>query len=73
MPPAAFGDPGPRFELAGVAQLDPEEPAGVGRIGVRQGRVSTQGLVDFGHGAVDRHVDVGGGLDRLDHAGGFLG
>ncbi|KAI1696817.1 hypothetical protein Ddc_20123 [Ditylenchus destructor] len=57
----------------GFGQLDLEEPAGGQRVAVGKGRVGAQGFVDFGDLARDGGVDVGGGLDRLDHAGHFLG
>src|SRR3990167_3486185 len=58
-------------ELHHVADLDLEEPAVAHRVGVGQGRVGAQRLVDLDHFAADRHEDVGRGLDRLDHAGHF--
>src|SRR5690606_9634376 len=56
-------------ELGHVLDQDLEQPAGAHRVLVGDRRVGAQVFVDFGDFAGDRHVHVGGGLDRLDHAG----
>ena len=56
-------------ELGHVGDMHLEEPAVAHRVGVGQRRVGAQRLVDLDHFAADRHVQVGRGLDRLDHAG----
>src|SRR5690606_8359046 len=58
-----------RVHLRRIGEPDLEEPAGSQWIAVGQRRVGTQGFIDFGHFATDRHVHVGRGLHRLDHAG----
>src|SRR5690606_13703535 len=60
-------------EFSRVAELDLEEPAGAGGVGVGQRGVVAQGFVDFGDFAGDGHVDVSGGLHGLDHTGHILG
>src|SRR5262247_117252 len=52
--------------LARPARLQPEEPPGAHRVLVHlAGRVDERS-VDFGDRAVERELDVGGRLDRLD-------
>src|SRR5688572_9924654 len=58
-------------EFGHVLDQDGEEPAFAHRVLVGQGGVLAQVLVDFGDFAGHGHVDVGGGLDRLDDARDF--
>src|SRR5882757_2979334 len=60
-----------RVERARVGWLDAEHPCRV-RVGVDAFRRILERVVDRGHRACDRRVDVGGGLDRFDHRTGLL-
>ena len=58
-------------EFALVRNLQLEEPGLAAGVGIHQRGLGGERLVDLEHFARDRRVDVGGGLDRFDHGGGF--
>ncbi|MCY1419974.1 hypothetical protein D9M71_355800 [compost metagenome] len=54
-------------EIARVGHANAEEPAGLHGRGIDQFRVVGQVFVDRDHFAGQRHADIAGGLDRLQH------